>query len=177
MAPRIRSAVLALATVALMAPGPARAQRRPPPPQSAGSGWAPISAGLRIGYEDKSSSLVFGAGMRIPVIPNGSIQLLPSADITFVPKLKEYEYNLEAVYVYGDRNGGVYAGGGLAWRNTIFDGQSGRQTKQGHTIVVGLVSSPNGRARLGTQIELRWIFVDPVLKPRVFSFGVNLPLW
>jgi len=71
----------------------------------------------------------------------------------------------------------LYAGGGLAWRNTIFPDAPGRRTKQGYSVVLGLRSMPNRQSSFGTQIELRWIFVDPQLKPRVFSLGVNFPLW
>ncbi len=178
MARRVRSLVLGLTALVLLAPAAAQAQlRRPSAPQQEGIGWTPISAGLRLGYEDRSSSLVLGAGMRIPMVPGASIELQPNADVTFLPKLKEYEYNLEAVYVYGGRNGTLYGGGGLAWRSTIFHDEPGRRTKQGYSIVVGLRSLPGGRSSFGTQIQLRWIFVDPVLKPRVLSFGVNFPLW
>ncbi len=175
---RIRSLTLGLAALALMAPTAAQAQRRrPPPPQEEGQGWTPISGGLRLGYESSSSSLVLGAGLRVPVLPGAQIELLPNADVTFLPRLKEYEYNLEAVYVYGGRRGGLYAGGGLAWRNTVFPNRPGRRTKQGYSAVVGLHTMPSDRSRFGTQIELRWIFVDSQLKPRVFSIGVNFPLW
>lgn len=138
-------------------------------------GWMPIRIGPRIGYELRNSSLVLGAGARIPVIPSGAIEVLPSFDVTFQTGLKEYEYNLEAVYAYGGRHGALYGGGGLAWRNTIFEGKTGRQTKQGYSIVIGLRSFPV-TSHFETQFEFRWIFVDPVLRPRVFSLGINIPL-
>jgi hypothetical protein len=167
-----------LLVLGLLAPAPARAQMMggfaPAPVHQ--TGWMPISIGPRGGYESRSSSLVLGAGARIPVIPSAALEILPSFDVTFLSGLKEYEYNLEAVYAYGDRNGALYAGGGLAWRNTIFDNQRGRETKRGRSIVIGVRSNPPD-AHFGTQIEMRWIFVDPVLKPRVFSFGINVPLW
>ena len=132
---------------------------------------------MRLGDDDRASVFVLGAGARTPLLPGASVELLPNADVTFLPAFKEYEYNLEAVYVLGDRNGGFYAGGGMAWRNTIFPDKPGRQTKRGHTFVLGLRSMPPRQARFGTEIQLRWILVDKVLKPRVFSFGVNFPLW
>lgn len=175
-----RLAVVAagIAALCLSVPAPARAQMlgRFASPEPVQPGWDPISIGPRIGYENRNSSLVLGAGARIPVLPSGAIEVLPSFNVTFLHNLKEYEYNLEAVYAYGDKTGAIYAGGGLAWRNTIFDNQVGRQTKRGETIVIGVRSRPP-HSRFGTQLELRWIFVDPMLKPRVLSLGINFPLW
>ncbi len=176
---RLAISAAGLVALGLFAPVHARAQmlgRFASPEPVDHSGWAPISVGPRIGYENRSSALVLGAGARIPVLPSAAIEVMPSFNVTFLHSLKEYEYNLEAVYAYGDKTGAIYAGGGLAWRNTIFDNQVGRRTKQGTSIVIGVRSKPP-HSRFGTQLELRWIFVDPTLKPRVLSLGINFPLW
>ncbi len=169
--------VASLTVVSLLMPASVGAQMLGPyaSPSPTSPGWMPIVIGPQIGYEMVNGSLVLGAGARIPVVPSGAVEVLPSANVTFLHGLREYEYNLEAVYAYGTRYGAIYGGGGLAWRNTIYEHQTRRQTKQGESIVVGVRSFP-AHARFGTQLSLRWIFVDPVLKPRVISLGINFPL-
>lgn len=158
---------LALASV------PASAQAGP---GGDGPGWAPVNVGIHLGFDENSQGEVLGAQMRIPVLPSGKVELMPVGSVTFAAGLKEYHFSLDAVYTMGGRRGGLYFGGGLAVRNTIFD-DPGRTTKTGWDAVVGLKSAGFAGTPIGTQLEVRWIFVDEDLKPRVLSLGVNLPLW
>jgi hypothetical protein len=131
--------------------------------------------GGHFGYDDNSSGEVVGAQIRIPIVRSARFELMPSGDITFLPGLKEYQFNADAVFVTGGRRGGLYAGGGLAVRNTLFPGGVGRQTATGWGWVAGIRSSPG--SRIGIQLEARQIHVDESLKPRLLTFGVNFPLW
>jgi len=140
----------------------------------------PITVGMRLGYDDQLSGTVLGGQIHIPVTRNGYVEIVPNGDITFLNSLKEYEFNADVLVSSGGRRGGLYVAAGPAWRNTIFNTRSptaGRETKVGWSIAVGLKSSPLGRTPFGTQIDVRWVFVDDVIKPRVISFGVNFPLW
>lgn len=140
--------------------------------------WPPISAGLRLGYDQSSTGEVVGAQLRIPVLRNGHIEVVPGADVTFVTRLREYGFTTDVVYVTGGRQGGFYGGGGLALRNSIYgtDPESGRETKTGFGAVIGLKTG--GTAGLGTQVEFRWIFLPGVdFDPRAVTLGVNIPLW
>ena len=151
---RLRWILTALLTLSL----PAMAEAQP-----ASGGWVPAQIGLRAGYDNSSNATVLGGQLRIPVVPAGWLEVVPSGDVTFLTGLREYQFNADAVLSMGGRSGGVYGGGGLAWRNNL---------------VVGLAT--RGRVAdvpLGIQIEGRWVFLDADFDPRVFTFGVNVPLW
>jgi hypothetical protein len=79
------------------------------------------------------------------------------------------------VAVSGGRRGGIYAGGGLTWRNTLEDGR--RSTRRAPTLVAGARSPALLGSPIGTQVEVRWIRVDAPIKPKLLSVGFNLPLW
>jgi hypothetical protein len=167
---------LFLLTLLSVLAAPAEAQR----PGASGGGWAPAQAGLRVGWDNNANATVAGGQLRIPVLPGGSLELVPSGDVTFLTGLREYQVNLDAVWVLGGRRGGLYGGGGLAARNTIFgestDGE--RETRTGANVVVGLTTRGRfGGVPLGVQIEARWVFLDAAFDPRVFTFGLNVPLW
>jgi hypothetical protein len=119
---------------------------------------------------------VLGAHIRIPLHPSGYVELAPNGDVTFLPRLKEYMGGVDLVGVSGGRRGGLYAGGGLAWRNTLY-ADGARATKRVPTIVAGARSPALFGAPFGTQIEVRWIRVDTPAKPKLLTFGINLPLW
>jgi len=140
-------------------------------------GWSPVMVGFRFGFQDRSGSSVLGAQLRIPVIPQGFVEVVPNGDITFLRHLKEYQYGLEAVYISGGRHGGLMLGGGPIARNSIFDQGPGRETRKGWDLVVGLKTMPGRGIPFGVQLQERWVFVRVPVKPRVLSLGVNLPLW
>lgn len=174
---RSASAALVLGAAFLLVPSPAHAQRMGGPQEGDGTGWAPIQVGIHAGYDYKSTGELLGGQVRIPILPSGLVEVMPSADVTFLTGLKEYEYNLDAVAVSGGRRGGLYVGGGVAWRNTIYDDGAGRETRSGGTAVVGLKTNAVAGPGINVQIEMRWIFIRGPLKPRLLTFGVNVPLW
>jgi hypothetical protein len=112
------------------------------------------------------------------VLRNGAIEIVPNANVTFLSRLREYGFHVDAVYVRGGSQGGPYLGGGLALRNSIFglDPTERRTTETGFDLVVGLKSG--NASRLGTQVEFRWIFLPGVdYDPRIVTLGFSFPLW
>lgn len=168
--PSLPSPGTLLALVLLFLPAGAAAQ--------SGSGWSPAQVGLRVGYDNNANATVVGAQLRLPVLPAGWLELVPSGDVTFLPGLKEYQFNGDAVFVLGGRRGGLYGGGGVAVRSSVFDADGDRETRTGTNLVVGLTTRALlADVPLGVQIEARWVFLDADFDPRLFSFGVNVPLW
>lgn len=146
-----------------------------------GPGWAPPSLGVHLGYDNKQRDEVLGGQVRLPVLPDGTIELMGSMDVTFLAKLHEYQYNLEAVYVVDGRAGGLYAGGGLGWRNTLYGSDTDpnvaeRRTEMGFTAVAGFRLV--GLGFIVPQLEYRWIFIDEApFTYQNLNLGVSLPLW
>ncbi len=162
--------------VTLAAPALAHAQQ--PDQSGSAAGWAPASLGVRLGFDQAARGEVIGAQLRVPVLPSGRVELMPSGDVTFLTGLRDYGFNLDAVYVSGGRRGGIYLGGGLALRNSLFTSEpdADRETKTAFGAVIGVKGG--GPGRLGTQVEFRWIFLpDDDYDPRTISLGVNFPLW
>ena len=174
---RIARAGAVLGLLSLTAPFGIEAQRRGRQ-QPATAGWPSITIGAKGGWDSNANAEVLGAQLRLPLLRNGTLELMPTADVTFATGLKEYQYAVEALLIRGDRRGGLYLGGGLAFRNTIYgpDPTLPRETRLGYSVVVG---SKFGGASggFGVQIEVRWVFVrDTPIDPQVVSFGVNVPL-
>lgn len=137
---------------------------------------------MRVGYDNVQRQEVVGALLRIPILPNGSIELVPNADVTFLRGLKEYQLNAEAVYLWLSDDGGLYAGGGIGFRNTIppidpsLGPPGGREYITTFGIVVGLKLT--GLERVNPMVEFRRVFAsDLAIDPQLFSIGVTLELW
>ena len=160
---------VALATLPTMASGQARG------PSGATVGWPPIEAGVHGGLDYRSNRSVLGAQIRIPIHPSGYVELVPNGDITFLPQQKEYMAGVDVVGISGGRRGGIYAGGGITWRDALYDRV--RSTKRVPTIVAGVRSPSLFGAPFSTQLEVRWVRVDTPVKPKLLTFGVNFPLW
>jgi len=170
---RTSAATLLLALA--LAPLPASAQMMPQ--GGASRGWAPVQIGVRFGATNISSNSVLGAQLWIPLISSGHVQLIPNADVTFLAGgFKEYQHGVQAVLVSGGGRGGLFVGGGMTWRNTIYDGPD-RETKRWPDLVVGLRTGQISSIPLTAQIQVRWVFVDSPINPRILTFGVNVPLW
>lgn len=167
--------LLALALALTAHPAVAQRQGAAPAPGT-GSGWAPPSAGVRAGYDYNSTASLIGVQLRVPALPTGHLEIVPTADITFLTGLREYQAGVDAVLVSGGRRGGVYAGGGFAWRNSIYDGPE-RETRRAPVAVVGAKTGALMGAPFGTQLEMRWIYMEGPYKPRILTLGVNFPLW
>lgn len=143
-----------------------------------GPGWAPIAVGVQAGYDQKSQAELLGGQIRIPVIRSGAVEIVPNAHVVFLNNNKEYQYNIDVVYVFGDARGAAFAGGGIGWRDTVLGAPLGvpRATLSGYSLVFGAKSG--GTGLLSTQIEARWVFLnDSDFQPLAFSLGLNFSLW
>lgn len=139
--------------------------------------WAPIAIGAKVGWDSRANGELLGGHLRIPVIRSGTVELYPSVEAIFLPGAREYQYNLDAAWVPGGARGGVFAGGGLGWRDSVIGTDLGdpRQTFFGFNAFGG------GKTNLGrVQVEfvLRWTFLnDTEYQPNSAAIGLNLPLW
>jgi len=171
-------ALLLLALCSALAPRAAEAQRFAPPSSVGdGGGWAPAWAGIRAGWDYNNQATVLGTQLRLPVLPSGYVEIVPNGEITFLEGLREYQGGVDAVVVSGGRRGGVYAGVGLAWRNTVWAAGSARETRSASVTVAGVRTGTTAGAPFGTQLEMRWTWLDEPFKPRVLTLGINFPLW
>jgi hypothetical protein len=161
----------------LVVPASVQAQFRAGP-QGESRGWAPASIGARVGYDNAQRGWMSGGFVGIPVLPSGMVELLSSFDVTFLPGFDEYQTNFEAVYLSGDRRGGLMAGGGVGFRNSVFDPDPSapRRTVLTFSLVIGARFGTLGRFR--PQVETRWILQDEWPRdPRQLEVGVGVALW
>ena len=179
---RHRTVLPTLALVALAASAvPLRAQRVPgEEPSSPTTGiatkWAPPSFGVRLGFDQRQREEVLGGQVRLPILPSGVIELMGSMDVTYLFNLKEYQYNMEVVYIFDGRAGGIYGGGGLGLRDTIYPDSPTRRNELGYTAVVGFRLP--GLGIMVPQLEYRWIFINEApFAFQTLAIGVNLALW
>lgn len=138
--------------------------------------WAPISIGLRFGYDQEVRTQLLGATLRIPVVRSGVVELNPSVDNLFVRGQDDRQYNLDVTYAAAGPRGGLILFGGVAWRESIFGLLVTERTR-----FFGYNAGAGGRTRAGPlEIEalIKWTFLnDTELQPNFVSIGVNLPLW
>jgi hypothetical protein len=173
----VRSSSLSLALAASLLPVAAEAQFTDASREGEG-GWAAASVGARVGYDNAQSRPVVSAVLRIPVLPSGRVELLPNGEITFLPGFRQYQLNVELVYLTGGRGGGFYVGGGAGVRRGVFgaDPTVDPENEQTLSIVAGLRFG--GLGRLRPEVEARWIFQDEQFRdPRVVLFGASVALW
>jgi hypothetical protein len=160
----------------LLAPAVAEAQLGGA--QADAPGWSPASIGVRGGYDNSQKGWMAGGYVGIPILPNGMVELLPGFDVTFLQGFDEYQTNLEVVYFTGDRQGGLMAGGGVGFRNSVFgpDPTAERRTEMTFSLVLGARLGNLGRLR--PQVETRWILQDEWPRdPRHVSVGAGFALW
>jgi hypothetical protein len=174
-----RGTRIAVAAVLVAALGIARADRvsaQLRAPLGASSGWAPAGIGVRGGRDSALHYYVVGGQVWVPLVPDGTVELMPNADLTFARGQRERQYNLELVYVMGGREGGLYGGGGIGFRNAVFgpDPTAPRQTHRGYTAVLGFKFGQ----RVSPQIEWRWVFIkNEGINPEQVTLGVTFALW
>ena len=172
----MRVTPIALALSVCLLPGALSAQFREGGDRPAG--WAPVAVGVRIGWDGAQQGQMVGALLRIPVLPSGMVELMPNADVTFLPGLKEYQVNFEAVYLTAARSGGLYAGGGVGFRNSRFspDPSASRRNDLSYSLVVGVRLGGLGRFR--PELEARWILQSEYARaPRPALIGLSVALW
>jgi hypothetical protein len=176
-----RSAVLVATALVLFASHAEAQVRRGRDRPEARTPWAPIVVGVRAGWEQDnlvSGNATLGAGLRLPVLPSGKIELVPSVDVVFLTNAKDYQYSLEGVFAPSGPRSGVFVGGGVGWRDSLIGAltpSDGRSRYFGYNLVLG------GKTALGPlelDFLLRWIFLrDTDYSPNSFGIGLGLPLW
>ncbi len=174
----VRPASLLAALCVSMLPAGLQAQFAQGGPRGADTGWAPAGVGIRVGFDNAQSRPMVGAMARIPVVPSGSIEILSNGDVTFLPRLKQYQLNLELVYLLSGRRGGLYGGGGIGVRNSVFgpDPTADPRNERTFSVVAGIRFGGLGRIR--PELETRWILLDePTRDPSVVNFGATITLW
>jgi hypothetical protein len=142
------------------------------------TGWAPISVGVRGGYDNELQGWMVGASLGLPARSNGSVEIVPSGDVTFLPGFEEYQGNVELVYFTGGRRGGLMAGGGMGIRNSVFgpDPAAPRSTVTTFNLMIGARIGTIGRFR--PEALVRWIIQDEYERdPRHVALGVTVALW
>jgi hypothetical protein len=147
-------------------------------PDADEGGWPGAKVGVRVGYDNGQRQEVVGALLRIPILRNGSVEILPSGDVTFLRGVREYQLNAEAVYMLSEGGGGIYAGGGVGLRDAVSrsDPSQGRETITTFSVVVGIEFS--GLDRIHPFLEFRRIFASElVVDPQLLSLGVSVSLW
>lgn len=153
-----------------------RAQAVPGEQPAGPGGWAPPSLGVHFGWDQKQRDEILGAQVRLPVLPSGELELMGSMDVTFLTNLKEYQYNVEVLYVLDGRAGGFYGGGGLGMRDTIYPDQTQRSTEMGYTAVVGFRLV--GLGLIVPQLEYRWTFINEApFTYQNLSLGASVAFW
>jgi hypothetical protein len=130
-----------------------------------------VSLGAHVGINYLFEGFLIGGQGVLHVDPWGLLQLMPSAQIEFRQGIRDWQANADAsLTAYR----GIYLGGGLAYRNSIFDETAGRETVRGTSVFVGF-REPAIPRRVAPQLELRWTFVAGI-RPRMITIGVNYPV-
>jgi hypothetical protein len=142
--------------------------------------WAPVAFGLRAGWQQDpiANGSLLGGELRVPLLRNGIVELVPSADFVWLPTTEESQYNADVLFVPQGPQGGVFAGGGVGWRDSPYGASAAgdlRETYFGVNLVVG------GRTPIGPlqlTAALRWTFLrGSDYSPNTLTLGLNYPLW
>jgi hypothetical protein len=170
--------IAALATLLAAAAAPHELAGQRAPTAGTNRGWPAVEIGARVGLGNVQQGEVVGAVLRIPVLRDGRVELFPNGDVTFQRGFKEYQLNLEAVYLLSGGNAGLYAGGGVGFRDTLTSSGTSvqRETLTTFSVVLGLKLT--GLGRVHPLFEFRRVIVaDLVVDPQVVSIGATLVLW
>jgi hypothetical protein len=175
---RPTEALLLLALALGLLPSFADAQVRRGRATEEGPPWAPVTVGARFGWDQAASGQVLGAQVRIPVVRSGVVEVVPTAEMIFLTGTKEYQYNLEAAYVSGGTRGGLFAGGGIGWRDSVFGALDLDDPREWYFGWIATVGAKGGLGRLQFELALRWAFLnDTDYRPNSATLGLNYPLW
>lgn len=144
--------------------------------QGPGGGGGPprymgVSLGAHVGIDYLFEGFLIGGQGIFQIDPWGFVQLMPNAELEFRQGIRDWQANADAS-VSPVR--GIYLGGGVAYRNSIFEEADGRETRRGSSVFVGYRDRAAPR-RINPQVELRWTFVADI-RPRMLTIGVNYPV-
>lgn len=147
---------------------------------AAPTSWAPVAVGVYAGYDDASRAQLVAGRLFLPLLRNGRVQALPSAEITFLTGAREYQYSAEIVYMSRGREGGLFIGGGLGHRDSVVDATPGdpRNTFLTYSAIAGLRGGLNDRVQVELQVHRIWLKdVIARYRPISFALGASLTLW
>jgi hypothetical protein len=128
--------------------------------------------GAHVGVDYLFEGFLIGGQGHLLLDPWGRVSLIPSAEYEIRRGLRDWQANVDAAVM---PLSGLYLGGGVSYRNSIFDEEVGRETVQGYSVFVGY-RAPAAPRRFVPQIELRWSFIGDI-RPRMLTAGVNYPLF
>jgi hypothetical protein len=178
--PTVRLVVALIAALALLSSS-AEAQVRRGRAQPVTPRWAPVAVGIRAGWQQDliGNGSVLGGELRIPVLRSGMVEVVPSADVVWLPNTKDWQYNADVLFVPQGPRGGVFLGAGVGWRNSPYGGAPNardlRETYFGYNLLVG------GRTTIGPlqlAAALRWTFLrGSEYSPNTLTLGLSYPLW
>lgn len=160
-------ALAALLTTAL----PAEAQRRDRSARLGRAAGPSPAVGVRGSYDFDAEAWGVGAQASIPL--GRRFAFVPSGDAFFGDDRTDWQLNTDLAMRLG-RAGFLYAGGGLAVVNRVFEDGADAETKLGPNLFAGL-QTPGMRLPVRPFVEARWTFVEDEAPFRL-GFGVNVPL-
>lgn len=177
--PTVRVVAVLVAALALLASS-AAAQVRRGRAQPVAPRWAPVALGVRAGWQQdpNANGSVLGGELRIPLLRSGIVELVPSADMVWLPNTRDSQYNVDVLFVPQGPQGGVFLGGGVGWRDSPYGASissDARETYFGYNLVIG------GRTALGPlqlTAALRWTFLrGSEYSPNTLTLGLSYPFW
>ena len=130
-----------------------------------------MALGAHVGVDYLFEGFLIGGQGLLMLDPWGLVQLMPNAELEFRQGIRDWQANADASV---SPLRGIYLGGGIAFRNSIFDEVEGRATRRGSSFFVGY-REPAAPRRIMPQVELRWTFVAGI-RPRMLTIGVNYPI-
>lgn len=168
--------IVALCTV--LAPADADAQVRRGRPLDTGPGWAPITVGVRIGYNQDPSGELLGGHLHFPIIPSGKLEIAGAADAVFIRGTRDYQYDAYLFYVHGGgTRAGLYGGGGIGRRDSENASVADPvRTLTAYSLVAGARTGSGNLLRSYVEFRYTWL-VDADIEPTALTFGLALPLW
>ena len=170
MTRRRRGTRTAILSLLLFSAGPLAAQVPGAGPPRSTHG---ILVGARVGVDYFDDALMLGGQTHFLLDPWGLIDLMPNAEVSFKGGVRKWQLNADLAVM--PSRGGLYLGGGGAFRNTLYEVEKGRETRTGYSVFVGIRPPPEP-GEINVQVELRWSFISDFERPRSVSVGANWPL-
>jgi hypothetical protein len=131
-----------------------------------------VLAGARVGIDYFTDAPVIGLQLHLLPDPWGIFDLMPNGEFSFRGGGTNWQLNADLAVIPVP---GLYAGGGVAFRNTLYDEALGKETRTGYSLFAGIRPRAE-RGEINPQIEMRWTFVGDFVRPRTITVGANWPL-
>jgi hypothetical protein len=155
-----------VALLLALSTAPAEAQARP-----GAEPYMGVMVGAHTGINYLFEGFLIGGQAVFLLDPWGRVSFIPNAQYEIRRGLRDWQANLDGALMPVP---GVYVGGGVSYRNSIFDEEVGRETVRGASFFFGY-RPPPVPGRIVPHIELRWSFIGDI-RPRMLTAGVSFPL-